>query len=272
MPTVFVPPLPRLAVDHHPLPGGDGALVVLLHGVGGNRRNWQPTIPALAQHYAVAAWDARGYGDSEDVPGPRVMADFRDDLARLLDHFGAERAHLVGLSMGGRIALSFHAAHPERVISLALCDTHMGFAHFTPEQGEKFIAQRRDPLLAGKTPAEIAPALARKLIGDPDDTPVLEALIDSLSRLTPESYIKTLEATVHDDRATLLDGIAVPTLILTGALDRLTPPKLAARMHDVIPGSELAIIEGAGHLSNIERPEAFNRLLLDFLSRASGRG
>lgn len=268
MQTISIAPAPRLAVDHMAGPGGDGELVVFLHGVGGNRRNWHPNMAAFAERFPVAAWDARGYGDSEDVPGPRAFGDFSDDLARLLDHFGAPRAHLVGLSMGGRIAVAFHAACPQRVASLVLCDTHMGFAHFTPEQRHKFVAQRRDPLLGGKTPADIAPALARTLIGDPDDAPVLAALIDSLSRLKSESYIKTLEASVDDDHTPLPERADVPTLVLTGERDRLTPPKLAAKIHAAIPGSELAVIEGAGHLSNIERPEAFNRLVLDFLARA----
>ena len=267
MDTIFVPPAPRLAVDHM----GSGPLVVFLHGVGGNRRNWKPNLPALAGEFHVAAWDARGYGESEDVDGPRAFDDFRDDLLRVVDHFGAEKAHLVGLSMGGRIAAAFHAAYPARVASLVLCDTHMGFAHFTAEQQRAFIAARRDPLLAGQTPAEIAPDLARSLIGDPDDRPVFEALVDSLSRLRPESYIRTLEASVDLDQAALFDDVRVPTLVLTGSLDRLTPPRLAEKIAARIPGSELAILEGAGHLSNIERPAAFNRLVLDFLQRAEAR-
>lgn len=263
METVFVPSAPRLAVDHM----GTGELVVFLHGIGGNRRNWHPNLPAFAAHYHAAAWDARGYGDSEDVAGPRAFDDFRDDLARVLDHFGAAKAHLVGLSMGGRIAASFHHRWPERVASLVLCDTHMGFAHFTAEQREKFVALRRDPLLAGQTPADIAPGLARTLIGDPDDTPVFEALVDSLSRLRTESYIKTIAASVDLDQSSLFEDVKVPTLVLTGSLDRLTPPKLARKIADAIPHSELAIIEGAGHLSNIERPTAFDALVLDFLAR-----
>ncbi len=266
MDTIFVPPAPRIAVDHM----GAGPLVVFLHGVGGNRRNWHPNLAAFAGEFHVAAWDARGYGDSEDVDGPRAFDDFRDDLLRVVDHFAAPKVHLVGLSMGGRIAAAFHAAHPARVASLVLCDTHMGFAHFTAEQQRAFIAARRDPLLAGKTPADIAPGLARTLIGDPDDTPVLEALVDSLSRLRTDSYIKTVEASVDLDQSPLFDDVAVPTLVLTGSLDRLTPPKLAAKIAARIPGSTLEIIEGAGHLSNIERPDAFNRLVLDFLRRAQG--
>lgn len=264
METVFINPAPRLAVDHM----GEGELVVLLHGVGGHRTNWHPNMPALAAHCHVAAWDARGYGDSEDVDGPRRMADFRDDLGRLLDHFGAERAHLVGLSMGGRIAAHFHAAWPQRVASLVLCDTHLGFAHFSPEARATFIARRRDPLLAGKTPADIAPGLARAMMGDPGNTDALDTLIGSMSQLRAESYIRTVIASVEDDQAPLLAKVTVPTLVLTGEKDRLTPPALAAEIAAHIPGSELSIIEGAGHLSNIEAPDEFNRIVGTFLAKA----
>ena len=266
MKTIFVPPAPRIAVDH----AGEGELVLFLHGIGGNRRNWHPQLPAVSAHYHAAAWDARGYGESDDVDGPRAFEDFAADLLRVVDHFGVAKAHLVGLSMGGRIAAAFHAAHPDRVASLALCDTHMGFAHFSAEQRERFVALRRDPLLAGRTPAEIATTVANTLIGDPDNEVAFDALVDSLSRLRAESYIKTIEASVDLDQAANFDGISVPTVIIVGALDRLTPPKLARTIHARIPGSELHVIEGAGHLSNIEAPDEFNRILLAFLARAAG--
>ncbi|GAB5373729.1 MAG: alpha/beta hydrolase [Acuticoccus sp.] len=268
METVFINPAPRLAVDHM----GEGELVVLLHGVGGQRTNWHPNMPALAANFRIAAWDARGYGDSEDVAGPRRMADFRDDLLRVIDHFGAARTHLVGLSMGGRIAAHFHAAWPQRVASLVLCDTHLGFAHFSPEARAAFIAKRRDPLLAGKTPADIAPGLARTMMGDPDNTEALNALVASMSRLRTDSYIRTVIASVEDDQTPLLENVAVPTLVLTGERDRLTPPALAKQVANHIPGSELAIIEGAGHLSNIEAPNDFNRIVGTFLANISTSG
>lgn len=266
METIFVPGRPRLAVDH----AGAGELVVLLHGVGGNRSNWRPNLPALSAAYHVAAWDARGYGDSEDVDGPRRMTDFVGDLDRLLDHFGAARAHLVGLSMGGRIAAHFHAASPERVASLALCDTHMGFAHFSPEARAAFIAKRRDPLLAGATPADIAPKLARSMMGDPDNAAAYEALVASMAALRKESYIRTVVASVEDDPAPLLDDVRVPTLVLAGEKDRLAPPDLAREIAARIDGARLEIIPGAGHLSNIEAPGMFNTVLLSFLRGVGG--
>ena len=136
-----------------------------MHGIGGNASNWGAQLPAFAPHFACAAWDARGYGASDDYDGPLAFDDFVADLLRVLDHFGVARAHLVGLSMGGRIAMRTALLHPERVATLTLVDTHEGFEAFTPEQRRAFVDSRRAPLLAGKTPADIAEPVARSLVG-----------------------------------------------------------------------------------------------------------
>src|SRR5690606_35205534 len=121
--TAFVPGSPRLAYDA----AGRGECVVFLHGIGGNRSNWTGQLAALAPRYRAVAWDARGYGASDDYEGALDFADFSTDLGRLLDHLAAPAAHLVGLSMGGRIALDFYERAPARVKSLVLCDTFPGY-------------------------------------------------------------------------------------------------------------------------------------------------
>ncbi|WP_108662961.1 alpha/beta fold hydrolase [Acuticoccus kandeliae] len=253
---------PALSVDEM----GRGPLVVFLHGVGGNKANWHDNLPAFAPHFHAVAWDARGYGASEDPPAPLAFSDFRKDLARVIDHFGAEKAHLVGLSMGARIALSYCANAPERVASLTLCDTHLGFRHMSHEDRQKFVSKRAEPLLAGKTTADIAPRLARTLIGDEAHTEALAKLIASMERLRAKPYIEAIRATTEEDLDPLVDTVAVPTLVLVGALDRVTPPTLAAEIAARIAGAQFAIIPDAGHLSNIEQPEAFNRVVLEFLN------
>src|SRR5690348_8176396 len=156
----YIPGTPRIAVDEV----GAGALVVFMHGIGGNRSNWRDQLPAFAAGYHAVAWDGRGYGDSDDYEGPLDFGDFASDLLRVIDHFGAPRAHLVGLSMGGVIALDFHSRYRSRVASLTLCDTMPGFSHFSEEQRAEFIRLRQEPLLAGKEPRDIAPMVARTLI------------------------------------------------------------------------------------------------------------
>ena len=260
----FVPGTPRLAYEHL----GQGAPVVFLHGIGGNRTNWREQLVALAGGWHVIALDARGYGDSEDYAGPLAFEDFAADLLRVLDHFAAPTAHLVGLSMGGRIALDFYERHPARVESLVLCDSFPGFdnATFPPAARAEFIRLRKEPLVNGKEPRDIAPAVARTLVGSQAPQAVLDRLVASMCRLHKESYIKTVEATTLYERIADLSKVAVPTQIIVGAEDKLTPPALAKKMADSITGARLDIIPDAGHLSNIEQPAAFNAVLREFLA------
>jgi 3-oxoadipate enol-lactonase len=263
----FVGPAPRIAVEH----AGAGPLVVLLHGIGGNRANWADQIAALAERFHVAAWDARGYGASDDYEGPLDFADFSRDLARVLDHFGERSAHLVGLSMGGIIVQDFYRRHPERVRSLVLADTRNRIER---HNSDEFLRQREAPLLAGLTPADIAPKLARSLAGPNAGPEALARLEASIAALRKDSYLKVLRATTrileHRDfrgRSTFLDlaTVKVPTLVVCGTEDTVTPPELSRAIVEGAPGARIVWIERAGHLSNIERPGEFNRALREFL-------
>ena len=266
--TVFIEGAPRLAVDR----AGAGTLVFFLHGIGGNRKNWTGQIEALSGSFHAVAWDARGYGDSDDYDGPLDFGHFAEDALRVLDRFGAERAHLVGLSMGGRIAQDFHARFPERVATLVLCDTRADFQEsMTPEKRAEFIRLRQAPLKAGKEPRDIADALVESLVAPGADDAARRRLWESIARLHKESYLKTIEASLSFDRSAEIDRIRVPTLLIYGEHDTLTPPAIGRALHERIAGSEFVEIEGAGHLTNIERPEAFNAALLAFLAKHRDR-
>jgi 3-oxoadipate enol-lactonase len=254
-------PAPFIAVDH----AGSGELLVFLHGIGGNRRNWQDNLPEFAKHWHAVAWDARGYGESDDYDGPLDFADFSRDLARVLDHFHAAQAHLVGLSMGGRIAMHFASLHPRRVLTLTLCDTHRGFQHMPEEKRREFVRSRKEPLLAGREPRDIAPAVARSLSGPHASPEAIAKLVDSISRLHKESYLKTIEASMMSVTDVNLAGIRVPTHVVVGADDPLTPVSVSQELASAIPGAKLTVIPGAGHLSNLEKPGEFNRAAIDFL-------
>jgi 3-oxoadipate enol-lactonase len=260
--TDFVPSRPRLAYDH----AGAGPVLVFLHGIGGNRGNWRDQLAGFAPDYHAAAWDARGYGASDDYDRPLDFADFSADLLRLLDHLGAERAHLCGLSMGGRILLDFEARYPERVATLTLVSTFPGFTtSFRPEKQEEFLRLRRQPLLEGKEPRDIAPAIVASLTGPSSTDAVKARLTESLAALHKQSYIKTLEATTRYDRSADLPHIAAPVLLIYGTEDRLTPVKIGRAMAGQIPNAQLVVIEQAAHLVNIEKPQAFDAALRAFL-------
>ena len=264
--TDFVEGHPRLAIDH----AGTGPLVLFLHGIGGNRTNWTAQIEATRDSFHAVAWDARGYGDSEDYEGPLDFGDFAKDVIRVLEHFGAPTVHLVGLSMGGRIAMDFHARFPDRVATLVLCDTMSDFqGSLTPDKRAEFIRLRQAPLKAGKEPHQIADALVDALAGPNADPAARRKLWNSIAALHKESYLKTIESSLTFDRSAEVDHISVPTLLLYGEHDRLTPPAIGQALNKRIAGSEFFMVPDAGHLSNIEQPDIFNAELLGFLTRHS---
>jgi 3-oxoadipate enol-lactonase len=253
--TAFISPAPRLAVSH----AGHGSLVLFLHGIRGNRRNWTLQVEALAaKGFHAAAWDARGYGDSEDYEGPLNFRDhFVGDVLRVAEHFGARKFHLVGLSMGGRIARNVGIHHSERLYSLTVVNANPGFNSMSAEEVRRFVTERKT-----RTPESI-----RKLLGPNPRKGAYEELVQSIESVRDESYRKTLEASVAQDREAPIEEIRVPTLIVSGEEDKVYSPELARAMAARIPGAELAMMKGAGHLANLEQPEEFNRLLLGFLKR-----
>ena len=238
---------------------GRGPLVLFLHGIGGHRRHWLSQLEAFSGHYTAAAWDARGYGDSDDYEGPLEFSAFTRDVVRVIDHFRQPKAHLVGLSMGGRIARNVALAHPERVASLTLANSSPGFDALSPDEVRRFVAERK-----ARTPDSL-----KNLLGSKAEPGAYEALLTGFSALRQESYLKTLEASVAQDRAAPLEDIRAPTLVVTGSQDRVYPPALARDMAGRIPGARLVEIEGAGHLTNLEQPARFNQAVLEFLKEAS---
>jgi 3-oxoadipate enol-lactonase len=266
--TEYIPGPPRIALDH----AGAGQLLIMLHGIGGNRTNWHDQLPVFGVHFHAVSWDARGYGASDDHEGPLDFSDFARDLARVLDHFNSARAHLVGLSMGGMIAMDFYSRYPERVATLTICDSLPGFNHLTPEQRREFVRLRQEPLLNGQEPKDIAPSVAETLIGKSARPGSFERLVASMSALHKESYLKTISGGASYQRHFELEKFAAPTHVVVGDEDRLTPPEMSRQMAARIPGARLTVIEGAGHLSNIEQPEKFNGAVLGFLMDHRGLG
>ena len=260
---VKIGPAPRIAVEV----AGHGPLVILLHGIGGNRKTWYSQFEALAAQFTVAAWDARGYGDSDDYDGALAFEHFAQDLGRVLDAFGVAAAHLVGVSMGGRIALDFYARWPERVATLTLADTSAGSTRVaSPEQVEKFLALRKLPLLEGKTPRDIAVEVAATLVGPGTGADAHAQIIASLAELHRESYLKTLDTVTRFNTFPSFEQIGVPCLVMVGEYDRIATPEYAADMAKRIPGAIFTVISGGSHISNMDRPVEFNRQLLEFLS------
>lgn len=215
----------------------------------------------FSTRFKAAAWDARGYGDSEDYEGALQFDHFTGDVLRVAEYFKASKFHLVGLSMGGRIARNVALRSPERVESLVLISTTPGFDVLSPDSVKRFLTERR-----GATPQSL-----RRLLGSKPNHAAYTELLDSVARIHEASYQKTLEASVAQDRGAPLEKISVPTLVIAGEEDTVYPPELAREMARRIPGAELVMFERTGHLANLEEPERFNKVVFDFLSRQPPR-
>ena len=265
MQKVFISNNPKISIQFN----GQGDLLIFLHGIGGNKDNWNLNINSLSKNYTCIAWDTRGYGESEDYLGNLNFDDIISDLLCIYKYFEKDNAHIVGLSMGGQIACLFYEKYPDMVKSLILCDTHFGLGNLKKGEIEKFINSRKKPLLNGLEPKDIASPVANSLIGDKRNKLAIRELVKSMTKLHKESYLKTIDASMSTFHDHVFEKIKIPTLIIVGELDKLTPPKMAIKIHKLVKNSKLSVIKGAGHLTNIEKPKIFNKLILEFLGTIS---
>lgn len=258
----WVPSLPRIAYTHC----GEGTPLIFLHGIGGSRHNWRHQLAHFATHYQTVAWDARGYGESDDYEGPCRFEDFSSDLLRLLTHLGAEQAHLVGLSMGGRILMDFVDRYPQYVRSMVIAASFPSFGQtLTAEQQQDFMRKRRDPLQSGAQMSDMAPVLLTSLLGPNATAAAREEALRSMAQLRPGSYLKVLEATLQFDRTRQLARSRRPTLLLYGECDTLVTAAAGREVQTLVPHAQTHVIPGAGHLLNLEAPSAFNEAVERFL-------
>lgn len=240
--------------------------VIFIHGFPFSHKMWQEQMDVLPKHIRGIAYDVRGHGYSEVGDGMYTVELFTDDLAALMEKLNVEKAILCGLSMGGYIAMRLAIKYPEKVSGLILCDTRAeadtnearlkraaAIQKVKSEGLESYAADSVKTLLA---PASLDnKALVQKT----------ERMIEDTSRLAVCGTLLALASRL--DSAESLDEIKVPTLVLVGEEDVITPPIASQTIHEGISGSRQETIPMAGHLSNLENPDAFNRAMLGFLAR-----
>ncbi len=242
--------------------------LVCLHGISSNSRSWRHQLSGLSDTYRVIAWDARGYGRSDDPAEPFAMSAYAHDLAELLDALSLEKAVIVGLSMGGVMAQEFYRYYPQRVLALILADTNTG-GGARPEAERRARLEARLKAIETQTPAEIAQQRAPGMLS-PDAPPsVLAEVIEMVSEIHPVGYRYAAMALDAADTRAVLPTIAVPTLVLWGDCDTITPRPELETLCAAIPGARLEIIPGAGHLSDFEQPESFSLVVRHFLTQNS---
>lgn len=244
-----------------------GLPVVFIHGFPFNHTMWEPQMKALPNHIRAITYDVRGHGESDVVDGQYTLEFFVDDLIALLDHLVIEQAVLCGLSMGGYIALRAIERHPDRVKALVLCDTR---SEADPNEGKVKRSATIKSVKTDGVPA-FASGFVKAIFAEQtfrDNPNAIESIQNVIKSSSPIGICGTLLALAcRTDTTALLPHINVPTLILVGEQDKLTPPSASRAMHEAIQGSELQIIPHAAHMSNVENPSEFNKHLIEFLTR-----
>lgn len=241
---------------------GDGHPLVFVHGAAEDSRIWQPQLADLADEFTVVAWDEPGAGRSSDMPESLTLAGFADGLAALIESLRLGPAHVAGLSWGGTVALELYRRHPGLVATLILVDTYAGWKGSLPADEVAARVAGAHRMLAA-APGEFDPTLPGLFAGDPpaDFVRLLAAIA---ADVRPETLRRELAIMAETDLSDLLPHIAVPTLLLWGASDVRSPLTVARQFEKAIPDTELVVIEGAGHLSHLERPHEVNAAVRGF--------
>jgi 3-oxoadipate enol-lactonase len=239
--------------------------LVFINALGCDLRIWTAVAEILAPEFRIITYDKRGHGLSESGPDRSEMADYAGDLAALLEILGVRRPTIVGLSIGGVIAQEFYRLYPDRVAALALCDTAAKIG--TDETWDRRIAEVErggvdaiaDSVLKGWFTPEFRAQRSAEFAG-------VRAM---LTRTPKQGYLAACGALKRADLRSPAARIEAPTLCLVGDQDGSTPVALVKETAALIPGSRFEVIKGAGHLTNVEQPQAVADLIAEHAKRAA---
>lgn len=247
--------------------GPEGApWLALVHGFPFTRALWDDQVPVLAREFRVLAYDLRGMGESALGPAPQPLEAYADDLFALLDALGVERAGLAGLSMGGYVALRAVERAPERFRALALCDTR---SEADTNEGKLARSAGIRTLHEGRVEAFVD-GLLPKLLLRPEAPAGRRLRAMMLANGAPGMANALAAMQGRTDTTLALGRFDLPTLVLVGSDDALTPPDAARALATRIPGARLELLADAGHVSNLEAPEAFTSALVRFFEESAG--
>ena len=238
--------------------GGDAVPIIFLHGVGSDKSVWKPQLDHFGFTRRAIAFDYPGYGESELV-ADATRDDYASAIFAAMDALGIGRAHVCGLSLGGVVAITMHALAPDRCASLIIADS---FAVHPQGQAiyDRSIAASHD--MRGLAEARVGALLV-------SEDPRAE-VIETMAAIDPDAYRLGARAVWLADQRERTAAIRIPTLILVGDADAITPPALSEELEAMIPGSRLEIIRDASHLANLDKPAEFNRAIDDFLVTLEG--
>lgn len=250
---------------HYEVLGNGHTTIALTHGIGGSGADWTPIVPRLAERYRVLTWDVRGFGESEKNPtAEHSIAQFARDLAALLDHIGADKAVIMGTSMGGTITQRFILDFPEKTLAAVIMSTSSQVNERAREawyRQAEFI--EREGMAAWVRQSRPPHVTEEYLRAHPE---VLEAEERRIRMNDPRIYAQVARAVADYNYTEELKRVRVPTLVLVGSEDKQTPPGGSVIISRAIPGARLHILEGLGHTLVREAPDRVLELVLPFLA------
>jgi 3-oxoadipate enol-lactonase len=237
--------------------------IVFLHGVGSDRSVWLRQLVHFGHERRAIAFDYPGYGDSDPAPEDTSRDDYAAAILSAMSELGVYRAHICGLSLGGVVAIAMYDAAPERCASLVLADS------FASHPEGRAIYERS---IAGSNDMRaLAEGRVDVLLAQPADPKVRSEVIETMAGIDPDAYGIGARAVWLAEQSERASAIRVPTLVLCGSQDRVTPPALSHVLTQMIPGAQQSRIEGAGHLGNIERPAEFDTVVGAFIRGVDSR-
>lgn len=246
---------------------GSGDPVIFLHGVGCNARSWEPQLEALAATRRVVAVDSRGHGLSDRTYGRMSVQDYADDVLAVMSELGISRAPVVGISMGGTIALTMALCAPGRVAGLVVADS---FARADADMRAGMKGVGSVALTQGmKAAAEQVKPVTFCAAAITEQRPYVQEFEEQFAATDPYTFGIAMDAIAELNVLDDLPRIGVPTLVVIGAEDVLARLEFSRAIASAVPGAELRVIEKAGHLSNLDEPGAFTSHLTEFLAKVS---
>ena len=246
---------------------GSGPPLLLIMGLGASLETWVAQREAFARRYRVILFDNRGAGESESPPPPWSVPDMAADAVGVLDALGVERAHVLGVSMGGMIAQEMAIGWPERVDRLIV---GVSFARPDPLR-RAFLLFRRWARLQGadlvqEGVANLPWLVSPRVLNDPDRLEEILGIVGTMPLMAADAYAHQIDAILEHDTLSRLDRVRAPTLVVAAAEDVLTPLMLSREIATAIPGARLIVLPRGNHAVQIEDPEAFNAAVLEFLA------
>jgi 3-oxoadipate enol-lactonase len=250
---------------------GQGTPLVFIHAFPLSSAMWEPQVKEFSKKYRVITLDLRGHGDSDAPLWHFTLDDFAEDIRELLRHLGITQATFVGLSMGGYTLFALFRKYPELVTRMVLADTRAQADSDEAKAGRFAMAQ----VAYQKGPQAIAEMMMPKLLGPTSlekRQDIVEQIRSMINKNQASGIIVALMAMAQrPDSTPLLSNISCPTLVIVGENDVATPPAEAHYIKDRIPIAQLVILPQAGHLSNLEQPDAFNQALISFFKKLEGQ-